>query len=189
MQKPGIDLLAVCFCVFGATAQESLITVSGIVTDSETGELIVGATLYVIAQEVETTTNQYGYYSLPLRGGSVKVIVSHVAYSTREFMFFSREDYVFNITLDPSALFLGEAEVTAMAESALQSTQMSGVTIPVQDIENLPTLLGKSDVLRITQLIPGRTQILKRRLSVHRSFGVGKDGLCCASLAEMIPVS
>ena len=32
---------------------------------------------------------------------------------------------------------------------------MSAVEIPVQDVENLPTILGESDVLRIIQLLPG----------------------------------
>ena len=63
-----------------AFAQQSSITVSGTVTDSETGELIVGAALYVAAQDVGVTSNQYGYYSLTLQGDSVRMVVSHVAY-------------------------------------------------------------------------------------------------------------
>ena len=35
-----------------AVAQENHITVSGTVTDAETGELVVGATLYVATQDV-----------------------------------------------------------------------------------------------------------------------------------------
>ena len=150
-----ISLIAACICLQVASAQESPITVSGTVTDSETGELIVGAALYEVNQEVGATTNQYGYYSLTLAGDSVRVVVSHVAYSPQVLTFASQENLVLDISLDPVTLALGEVEVTAPVESALQTTQMSGVTIPVQDVENLPTLLGESDVLRIIQLMPG----------------------------------
>ncbi len=137
------------------SAQESPITVSGTVTDSETGELVVGAALYVAAQDIGVTTNQYGYYSLTLLGDSVSMVVSHVAYTTQRLTYSSQEDLVLDISLVPATLSLEELEVIAPAESALQTTQMSGVTIPVQDVENLPSLLGESDVLRIIQLLPG----------------------------------
>ncbi|MYC05248.1 MAG: hypothetical protein F4X61_11520 [Rhodothermaceae bacterium] len=45
-------------CLPVVSAQESPITVSGTVTDSETGELVVGAALYVSTQDIGVTTNQ-----------------------------------------------------------------------------------------------------------------------------------
>lgn len=138
-----------------AFAQQSSITVSGTVTDSETGELIVGAALYVAAQDVGVTSNQYGYYSLTLQGDSVRMVVSHVAYIPQLLTYSSQEDLVLDISMVPASVDLEELEVTATAESALQTTQMSAIAIPVKDVENLPTILGESDVLRIIQLLPG----------------------------------
>lgn len=148
-------IIGLGLCLPVVSAQESPITVSGTVTDSETGELVVGAALYLPAQDIGVTTNQYGYYSLTLFGDSVSMVVSHVAYTTQRLTYSSQEDLILDISLVPATLSLGELEVTAPAESALQTTQMSGITIPVQDVENLPSLLGESDVLRIIQLLPG----------------------------------
>ncbi len=138
-----------------AYAQERIITVSGTVTDSETGELVVGATVYVEAHERGVSTNQYGYYSLTLPRDSVNMVVSHVAYLTQRLIYSPQDALVLNISLVPTTLSLRELEVAAPAESVLQTTQISGVTIPVQDVENLPSLLGESDVLRTIQLLPG----------------------------------
>lgn len=137
------------------SAQESSITVSGTVTDSETGELIVGAALYVAAQDAGVISNQYGYYSLTLQGDSVSMVVSHVAYTPQVLIYSLQADLVLDISMVPATLNLEELEVTATVESALQTTQMSAVSIPVKDVENLPTILGESDVLRIIQLLPG----------------------------------
>ncbi len=142
-------------CLPVAFGQDGTITVSGTVTDSETGELVVGAALYVAAQDVGGTTNQYGYYSLTLVGDSVRMVVSHVAYTPQILTYSSQEDLVLDISLVPSTLALGELEVTATAESSLQTTQMSAISIPVKDVENLPSILGETDVLRIIQLLPG----------------------------------
>jgi len=142
-------------CVHLAFAQQNQITVSGTVTDSETGELVVGAALYVADQQTGAITNQYGFYTLTIVGDSVSMVVSHVAYNPQVLNYSSEENIVLNISLIPATLELGELEVTVFAESVLQSTQMSGISIPIQDIENLPTLLGETDVLRILQLIPG----------------------------------
>lgn len=138
-----------------ASAQDAPITVSGTITDAETGEQIVGAALYVAAQDVGVTSNQYGYYSLTLQGDSVSMVASHIAYTSQVLTYSSREGFVLDISLVPATLDLGELEVIATAESALQTTQMSAIAIPVKDVENLPTILGESDVLRIIQLLPG----------------------------------
>lgn len=150
-----IGLIGFCLYLPAASAQDIPITVRGTVTDAETGELIVGAALYVPDQDVGVTTNQYGYYSLTMRRDSVRMVVSHVAYSHQVLTYVAQEDFFLDISLIPLTLELEEVEVTAFPESALQITQMSGVSLPVQDVENLPTLLGESDVLRIVQLLPG----------------------------------
>lgn len=138
-----------------AVAQENHVTVSGTVTDAETGELVVGAALYVAAQDVGVTTNQYGYYSLTLQPDSVRIIVNHVAYMPQVIVYAPQEDLRLDISLVPITLALDEIEVTAYVESALQTTQMSGISLPVQNVEVLPALLGEVDVLRIIQLLPG----------------------------------
>lgn len=138
-----------------AVAQENHVTVSGTVTDAETGELVVGAALYVAAQDVGGTTNQYGYYSLTLQPDSVRMVVNHVAYVPQVIVYAPREGLRLDISLVPITFALDEIEVIASAESALQTTQMSGISLPVQNVEVLPALLGEVDVLRIIQLLPG----------------------------------
>lgn len=156
MYTRSLALFVLCFwlCLPVAFAQEEKITISGTVTDSETGELVVGAALYVAAQDLGVTTNQYGYYSLTVAGDSVSIIIQHIAYTPQVLTYRSREDLIANISLVPATLSAGELEVTA-SESILQATQMSVISLPVQDVETLPTILGESDVLRIIQLLPG----------------------------------
>ena len=55
-------------------------TVSGYVTDVQTGERLIGATLIDARSGAGTTTNVNGFYSLTLPTDSVALQVSYVGY-------------------------------------------------------------------------------------------------------------
>ena len=56
-------------------------TVSGYITDAETGDPVAGAAVFIANTTVGTTTNANGNYQLKLPGeGSYRLTVSHVAY-------------------------------------------------------------------------------------------------------------
>jgi len=114
-------LCLILFSIDTGFAQENQITISGTVIDSETGESVVGAALYVAALETGTTSNQYGYYSLTIATtDSVRMVVSHIAYNSQVLNFSSQENRVLDLSLIPATLGLEEVEVTATAESILQ---------------------------------------------------------------------
>ncbi|HRC33411.1 MAG TPA: Plug domain-containing protein, partial [Bacteroidia bacterium] len=45
--------------------------------------------------------------------------------------------------------------VEARSEKVSQSTQMSVIDIPIQQIKEIPALFGEKDVLKVLQLMPG----------------------------------
>ena len=62
-------------------AAATRVTVSGFVTDAGSGERMIDATVYERASFAGTTTNSYGFYSLPLPAGKAELIVSYLGYS------------------------------------------------------------------------------------------------------------
>ncbi|MGE4287103.1 MAG: carboxypeptidase-like regulatory domain-containing protein [Salinivirgaceae bacterium] len=57
-------------------------TLSGYISDSENGEVLIGANVYNANDYLGTITNTYGFYSLTLPAGKVKLTISFVGYST-----------------------------------------------------------------------------------------------------------
>ena len=55
-----------------AFAQEKH-TISGYVKEAETGEYLIGATVYLQESMQGTTTNQYGFYSLTVNEGKYTI--------------------------------------------------------------------------------------------------------------------
>ena len=77
-------------------------TVSGTVSDSKTGETIIGATVVDMRSGKGAVTNAYGRYSLTLKKDSVEVRVQYVGYEPQYFRFALAANREMNVKLKPS---------------------------------------------------------------------------------------
>ena len=142
-------------------------TISGYISDAETGEMLIGANAFDFKSSSGTVSNTYGFYSLSLPTDSVYLTVSYIGYQPQTFAFNLTEDLEMNIVLS-SSVSLEVVEVTATKSSAPieEQTQMSTVSIPISQIKKLPAFLGETDILKALQLLPG-----------IQSGGEGQSGL------------
>jgi len=69
----------ICLPLF---AQQEKLTISGYINDSYDGESLIGATVFVQDQQVGTTSNEYGFYSITLAPGEYVVEYRYLGYET-----------------------------------------------------------------------------------------------------------
>ena len=62
-------------------------TISGYVTDGASSETLIGANVLDSRQRVGTTTNPFGFYSLPLPEGETELVFSYLGYESRHSRF------------------------------------------------------------------------------------------------------
>jgi len=131
-------------------------TISGYVKEAVSGESLLGVNIYLPDSKTGTVTNNYGFYSLTLPAAdSIKLIVSYVGFSSEIVTVSLRKDVELNIDLK-SNILLNEVTVTAdRNEKQSESVRMSTVKLQVDQIKNVPSLLGEKDVLKVLQLMPG----------------------------------
>ena len=130
-------------------------TVSGYVTDRESGERLIGAAVYDTVSHQGAVTNTAGFYTLTLPQGKPSVLVaSYVGYApSMPFEADSAQTHHFFLG---SANTLQEVTVTGhQSISAPDNVQMSAIEVPVQQILTIPALGGEVDVLKAIQLLPG----------------------------------
>jgi len=153
-------LFFVCAFVFlfsyGVKAQSSqLYTVSGYINEEGSKENLPGANVFVPKLKIGTVTNNYGFYSITLREDSVTIIFSYVGYKPKAYKFFLDKDTELDVLLESNSE-LQEVEVSAEKQEKISDeVQMSQIDLPVEQIKNLPALLGEKDVLKALQLLPG----------------------------------
>ena len=142
-------------------------TISGYVQESETGENLIGVSIYDKNTFKGTVTNQYGFYSLTLEEGNYEIIYSFIGLQSITKKVNLNNDIRINISLKNDAIITEEVIVTGeKLDKNVSSSKMSQVKIEVNNIKQLPVILGEVDVLKSAQLLPGIT-----------SNGEGSSGL------------
>ena len=115
----------------------------------------MGASVYDANTMKGSVTNNFGYYTLKLGDGPLRLRASFVGYEPFEAVFELHGDTVINMALSQSNQ-LNEVTVTARAmESNVKGTQMSAIELPVMQLKKVPALFGESDVIKALQLLPG----------------------------------
>jgi len=148
-------LLLFTFFLHTASAQKRA-TISGYVRDGASGEALIGATVLDGLSKKGTVTNTYGYYSLTLPAGdSVRLLITYIGYKPQGYDLLLRENVVQNVSMAENSV-LQEVEVVAERYERIEErAQMSRIDIPIEQIKNVPALLGEKDVLKALQLLPG----------------------------------
>ncbi|MBN2728040.1 MAG: TonB-dependent receptor [Bacteroidales bacterium] len=131
-------------------------TISGYVKDNESGESLIGSTVYDKVSLQGTTTNTYGFYSLTLNAGVYDITFSFVGYQDSVVKVNLNKNTSINISLPLKAITTKEVVITGeRPDENIQSTDMGSFKMPVEKIKTIPVLFGEVDVLKTIQLTPG----------------------------------
>ncbi len=136
---------------------QSTVTLSGVLSDGDSGETLISASVFVPASGSGTFTNEYGFYSLGVPAGndSIAVEFSYVGFQTKTLKVLPKADVKINVRLS-TGVRLAEVEVKANSfREQMRSTEMSVEEISTIEVKNLPALLGETDILKTIQLKPG----------------------------------
>ena len=140
----------------GEEADKNKRTVSGYIKDAETGEDLIGASIYVSEIESGAVTNVYGFYSLRLDMGSYTFRFSYIGYETIEKKVDLKENITLDIELSPKGELLKEVEVIAEApDQNVKEAEMSVVRLDSKTIRQIPSLMGEVDIIKALLLLPG----------------------------------
>lgn len=147
---------------------QSKYTISGIITDSATGETMIGATVSVKEQSgVGTACNNYGFYSLTLPQGSYTLVIGYLGYDAITKQISLTANLKTDFKLSPNAQVMDEVVVNAERENENITNSDVGVTkLELKEIRKIPVLFGEQDILKTLTLTPG-----------VKSLGEGNGGL------------
>jgi hypothetical protein len=135
-------------------AQVQKFTISGFVYEKSSHESLPGILVVNTKTGAGTATNNFGFYSLTLPSDTVEITCSFVGYKQEKRKFFLDKDMQLNFDLD--AVVQEEVVINAEQDEKISdNTQMSQVSIPIEQIKQIPALLGEKDVLKVIQLMPG----------------------------------
>lgn len=136
-------------------AEKSNFTLSGIVKDKATGNVIQGANVYVVELKTGTKSNETGTYTLKIPKGLYHVKVSYIGYKTETQLIKISDTAVcdFNLTTNTQ---LQEIIVTSKKKDEnITKVNMGVQKLTSLEIQKMPALMGEVDVIKAIQLLPG----------------------------------
>lgn len=155
MKKLLVWLLYTFLATQALLAQEKY-TLSGYVKDGDTGEELIGATIFVNETKGGTITNVYGFYSITLPKGTYTVTYSFLGKESFTKTINLTQAVKLDAELKESGVELKVVEIEAERTDAnVSSTEMSVVQMDMKQVKAIPQFLGEVDVLKTIQLLPG----------------------------------
>ncbi|WP_431121383.1 TonB-dependent receptor [Flagellimonas flava] len=132
-------------------------TLNGKVTNARTGQPIPDLAIIVEGEDLGTSTNANGNYSLELPVGENIIRTQGLGIQDSRTKVILYNNGVYNFDLNESVEALDEVVVQGNLDRNVE-TAITGVTlIEVEKIKNIPLVLGERDILKAAITLPGIT--------------------------------
>ena len=148
--------LLVIFLVSLNINSQNNFTFSGYVLDSQTNELVIGASVIIDELNIGTITNSYGFFSITVKEGNYSVKTQNLGYKDDLQIISLNRNIILNIYLTEEVESLDEVIVMENTEDIdIELPVLSLNIISGKTIRQTPVVFGESDILKTIQLLPG----------------------------------
>ena len=133
-------------------------TIRGNIYETDTGEPIMFASLYLKGTTYGTTSDINGFFTLSkIPTGDYTLVATYVGFDSATVEITLTDNKIVNqqLYLEASGVQLGTAEVTGEKEQARTEPQVSKLTVSPQQIKSLPSIGGQADIAQFLPVLPG----------------------------------
>ncbi len=142
--------------IFGAitsNAQQAKSFISGRIVDNSNGEVLIGAVVFDKINNIGTSTNDLGFYSIQVKNYPTQFYISYLGYKT-EIIKIDSITSILNIKLSQTDNKLEEVIVHGI-DTKFNKSQTSSFKLKKQELATFPSLASEVDLNQYFQLTPG----------------------------------
>lgn len=139
----------------GLNRTKSMVTIRGRITEQQTGEPVIGATIYIEDLKSGTATDQNGFLSMVIRPGSYTAAFAYMGLETRKYQLEVLSDGEFSIEMKKTVIQMKEVVVFGDRQMNIRLADPGLEKISAKAIKEIPTMMGERDILKIAELLPG----------------------------------
>jgi carboxypeptidase-like protein/TonB-dependent receptor-like protein len=138
-----------------STVPGSKTILAGYVRDVKTGEPIPGVSIFTNSGNINTVSDQYGYFSISLPKGRHVINLQALGMKDTRRQVIMNTDGKFDVLMEERVVSLKEVIVSAAKLNNIRSPQMGMDRLNIKTIRQVPALFGESDILRVILTLPG----------------------------------
>ncbi|HVU95179.1 MAG TPA: carboxypeptidase-like regulatory domain-containing protein [Puia sp.] len=129
--------------------------ISGVVRNARTGEPIANVVISPEPPGMATVTDRYGYYSISLPRGHHTLNVQGLGLRDSHFQLMLYSDGKMDMDLREQVTTLREVIVSSQKTLNVNRVQLGVEQLNIQQIKQVPTVMGEADILRVVLTLPG----------------------------------
>jgi len=131
-------------------------TISGYLKDKASGEVLIGANIYIRDTHSGTSTNSYGFYSLTLPANPYQLVFSYIGYKDFLMNINLENDEEATIEMEPSSLTIKEVVIQSKNKQEETRNNAPGeFRFSSKTLSQLPGFAGSLDIIKSLQAVPG----------------------------------
>ena len=128
---------------------------SGYIKNIETNEVIKKVKIKVNNKNIETTTDENGFYRLEIPTGTHLIVVEALNAKGNSKKIFINENGVLDFNINQKTIGIKEIIITNKIQAKIKTSVVGATTIDLENMKNVPVLLGEQDVFKIATIMPG----------------------------------
>ena len=134
--------------------QTNILELKGYIVDNKKNK-VSNVLVSVKNKNINTTTNNDGFYSLKLNVGLNIIEVESMLYKKYVKNIIIYDSGELNIKLEEKINVLDEVVINKTAREKIKSTITGVTTIDIENIKNIPLVLGERDIFKVASILPG----------------------------------
>jgi len=139
----------------GVAGSNARVTIRGRVTEQQTGEPVIGATMYLEEIQSGTATDPNGFLSMVLKPGTYTAVFAYMGLETKKYQLEVLSDGDFNVEMMKSVIQMKEVEVFGDRQMNIRFKDAGLEKISAKAIKEIPMMMGERDILKVSELLPG----------------------------------
>ncbi|MGC1241766.1 MAG: TonB-dependent receptor [Chryseosolibacter sp.] len=152
-------------------------TIAGNVRDINTGEPLIGASVFVTNPTIGITTDEFGYYALTLPKGRHELKIQSIGMKTtaRQILLYSGGRL--DIDMDADIKPLKEVVVEAEGDAHVMGMQMGREKLDIKTMKQIPLALGETDIMKVVLTLPGVQSVGEGTVGLNVRGGAANQNL------------
>lgn len=139
----------------GVAAPGSRVTIRGYITEQQTGEAVIGATMFLEELKTGAAADQNGIVSMAVTPGTYTAVFAYMGMETRRCMLEIMSGGEFSLEMKKAAIQMKEVVVYGDRQMNMRLKDPGLEKISATTIKEIPMLMGERDILKVSELLPG----------------------------------
>jgi hypothetical protein len=139
----------------GLSGSGSKATIRAKINEQQTGEALIGATMYLKETNTGKATDQNGFLSMVLKPGSYTAVFAFMGMETQKYFLEVFSDGEFSIELKKAAIQMKEVVVMGDRQMNFRFKDAGLEKISAKTIKEIPMMMGERDILKVAEMLPG----------------------------------